>query len=426
MNKEFLEDYQKKELEEYRSYCNKIDLESFSFKKFPYPPDERFVKIKKPVTIASNESLKGDAIWAQLPFTGSLIFPIFDIPKRRFEEIFFQTKEIPKLIDYVKETGKLQFVLIGDLKRFEKYDYLEPIFTELKPPMLFGISTHDLGNKKDIIEAGMKFETLANVNYSRFVWEESQQKGSFAYKPIMDSCSSTYVKLKMLHFDAIMESLENYMIVDPYKAFFMFDLCSKYIVSPLTTLRHEGINSTTEEIQKLKNLIPDHKLEETIFPVEIGKFLLNKLTRAPKGQYACNELISHYEDYDLRKIVLALNTAIVENQFYDIEQNIETLSEILENVWSDPLIKTRIELQKYAVLIIFAAIGIKIAQLEGGVGGFLTGIGITVTVLNKYIDKEGDKIFEKIAKLRCRGHQVNIFDFQKTYKNIIPQNNTKS
>jgi hypothetical protein len=128
VNKEFLEDYLARELADYKSYCSKIDLDNFSFEKYPYPPDKRFVKLGRPVTVASNESLRGDGLWTQLPFTGSLIFPIHDIPQRRFEEIFFPVKEIPKLIDYSKETGKIQFVIYGNPLGFENYDYLDPIF----------------------------------------------------------------------------------------------------------------------------------------------------------------------------------------------------------------------------------------------------------------------------------------------------------
>jgi hypothetical protein len=44
--------------------------------------------------------------------------------------------EIPELVQLSKETGRIQFTLNTNPTHYEGMDYLDPIFSELKPPML--------------------------------------------------------------------------------------------------------------------------------------------------------------------------------------------------------------------------------------------------------------------------------------------------
>jgi hypothetical protein len=81
MDKEYLLDYEEKELEERRKFLKSLD-EDFAFETDRFPPDRRFVKLQRPVAQVSGggegkggERTESD-IWAQVPFCGSLIVTV--------------------------------------------------------------------------------------------------------------------------------------------------------------------------------------------------------------------------------------------------------------------------------------------------------------------------------------------------------------
>jgi hypothetical protein len=90
------------------------------------------------------------------------------------------------------------------------------------------------------------------------------------------------------------------------------------------------------------------------------------------------------------------------------------LSEILENVWNDGRLEKRIKGLRYGIPISTALIGTMAAGLLGGVGGFLSGIGIN-NVIPEIIGVNQDSIAEGLAKKIMPNHLVNIFDFKRKY-----------
>jgi len=140
LDREYLEDYEQTEREEFERLVGKtLEEGSYSFENDRYPPNERFVKLKKPVAKVSWETMNIRNIWGQIPFSGSLILPLGAIPKRVFERTYCRISEIPKIIDFIKNTGRLQVALNSDPTMYTGLDYLDPLFDELKPPVLSGI-----------------------------------------------------------------------------------------------------------------------------------------------------------------------------------------------------------------------------------------------------------------------------------------------
>jgi len=112
MDREYLKDYEQKEKAEFeRLVKKKIKNDTFSFEKDKYPPDERFVNLQDPVAVASLEAAHIGNLWAQIPLCGSLVVFLPAFPQSLFEESLFKVSEIPKIIDFVKETGRLQVAL---------------------------------------------------------------------------------------------------------------------------------------------------------------------------------------------------------------------------------------------------------------------------------------------------------------------------
>lgn len=212
------------------------------------------------------------------------------------------------------------------------------------------------------------------------------------------------------------------MVEDHEKAFSLLDISAKFICGPMFDLRSDLINFTLEEFRESQVLPFVYRPRKIQVQFEIGKFLLKKLTYAPYRLDACKEILYNYDAYDLHKVLESLSDAIVTNHPDIVNKSVGELSEILDNVWTDKTIPKRIENIKTGVPVSIAAIGAVAGGLIGGLaglgtGGFLAELGFKVG--QKLVDVEAEKLPEKIAKLRTRSYQVNIYDFKKKYKHKI-------
>lgn len=414
MDKEYLQDYEQKELSECDRMEKRVKEGKFSFEKDRYPPDERFVGIQEPVVLSAPGAIGMSDLCAQIPFSGSLIVMLPPYPKALFEQYFFETSEIPKLIDFIKETGKLQVGFILDIRAYEGLDYLDPFFIELEPPLLRAAPVSIFGREKEIKKIQWAFTTLGSVRYADFLRRMSQQSRWIPFYNAVRMELSTYTMLKLGCYTHIVEEIENLMIDDPAKANSLIATCRNFIVNPLVDLRTNLRNFTLSTIRETRDLPLVYRPQEIRFPCEIGKFLLEKLTYAPLGLDASKELIYHYDAYDLQKVLKSLNEAIVTNHPDILKESAGEFSEILDNVWEDPTIPRRIKGLRIGVPLSIAAIGSVAAGPIGAAGGFLAGLGFDVA--SKLIDVEATGLSERLAKLRAKSYQANIYDFKKKYK----------
>jgi len=364
-------------------------------------------------------------LYAQIPFCGSLILPIPIFSEDLFERILFRISDIPDVIDFIKESGRLQVILTDPPSKYEGLNYLDPFFQELNPPFLQGCPTSMFGEEKEITATQDRFLTVGKVRFLNFVKEmcekiePSSTRASF-YRNIQQ-CLGTYTILKLERY-SIAESIENLMIDDPPEAFVQLVVAESFIVEPLRNLRCDLDNYTLEELMETKNLPIVYQPREIHFPCEIGRFLLRKLTYAPLGLRACNDLIDHYNAYDLQKVQTSLNEAIVTNHLDAIFRNVGEISEILENVWNDKTIPNRVRNIQIGVPVSIAALGAIVAGPIGFLaGGFLSELGFKVVekAAEKYADKlfsvKGEGLTERLAKFRTKSYQVNIYDFKEKY-----------
>jgi hypothetical protein len=120
MDKEYLEDYQAKEREEYYTQViKKIENGTFDFSRDKYPSDNRFERINRPVTDCNAFFCFAEDRWDQVPYNGTTIIPIEANPSSIFEKFYFKVSEIPELIDFIKETGKIQIALQDEPTLYE-------------------------------------------------------------------------------------------------------------------------------------------------------------------------------------------------------------------------------------------------------------------------------------------------------------------
>lgn len=415
MDREYLKDYEQGEQRELERLLKNIREGKFSFDEDRFPPNERFIKLQRPVALASPLSTNSSNLWAQIPFSGSLIIYLPPFQKHLFEQYYCKVSEIPRIIDFIKETGKLQVALIIDIHAYEGLDHLDPFF-ELKPPLFRGTPVEVFGDKKEIKKFTDTFFTLGAVRYIDFLRELSH--GWIPFPNAVRMELSTYLMLKLERYP-IVEEIENYMIDDPKTAHNLFYLCRSFIVNPIVNLRTNLSNFTLEETKEAQTLPLVYQPREIQFPCEIGKFLLKKLTYAPQGLRACNEIIDEYASYDLQKVLESLNDAIIANHPDILNKNSREFSEILDNIWKDPTIPRRVKGLKVGIPLSIAAIGgLASGPVGAAAGGFLADLGYKLAekTVSKFFDVKSEGVSEKLAKLRTKNYQANIYDFKKKYK----------
>lgn len=423
MDREYLEDYEQKENEEYDKLLKKIQEGKFSFEKDKFPPDERFIKLEKPVAVTTLEGANIRNIWSQIPFCGSMILFLSSFPQDVFEEKLFKISDIPKIVDFIKETGKLQVALKDRPILYEGLDYLDPFFKELKPPFYVGVPRSVFGSDKEIQKAEDSFFTLGRIRFLNHMRKETNAIASHAYQTILSKIVYSYVVLKVGHY-AIVEEIENLMIDDPSRAFPLIDICLNLIVNPIADMRSDLHNLTLKTIKASQYLPNIYKPQKIRLPCEIGRFLMKKLTYAPEGLDACKELMYHYDAYDLRKVQESLNEAIVTNHPDIVNETAKELSEILDNVWNDKTIPRRVKGLQIGTPLSMAAIGSVAAGPIGAAGGFLAGLGYSVA--DKFIDLGTEGLSERLAKLKIKSYQANVYDFKEKYKHNIPKPSKES
>jgi hypothetical protein len=420
LDREYLEDYEQRELREYESFLKKMQKGEFSFDKDRYPPKERFIKPQKPMALTTLETTHESNIWFQVPFCGSLILPVPAWPMEYFEKALFKVSEIPKMIDFIKDTGKIQMILETRPLNYVGLDYLDPFFVELEPPEFILAPFSMLGTQKEIEKAEVNFRTLASVKY--FSWVKRYMLHGMApthfFSQILSQDEGVYVTLKLMNFTSLLvEDLESAIIDDPEKAYMMFGLYKQFITDPIVDVLSDMTNLSLKDIRETQYLSSAYRPQKIQFPCEIGKFLLRKLTYAPQGLRACYDLIDRYDSYDLQKVQESLNEAIITNHPDIVNKSAEELSEILDNVWNDPTIPKQVKNLRRGVPMSIAAIGTAVSAFTGNLEGFLAGLGFSVGA--KFLDIEIEGLSERLVKFFARSHQANIYDFKKKYKDKI-------
>lgn len=425
MDKEYLENYLSRENEEYeRIVVKKLEDGRFDFNRDKYPPDSRFFRLQRPLTDSTRVGCLAEDRWNQVPFSGSTVFSLDAVPPATFEKFYFKISEIPKVIDFVKETGKVQIVLHNSPELYEGLNYLDPFFKELQPPYHRGINCLSIVSEKELKSGSNLFYALSEVQFLPYyskIAEDLVKDGEYLSPSLasqFQSFSYVYTILKV-RYPLIAQEVEDALFDNPLEALVILSAAASFIIDPLINIRYDFLTNSFEELKwgkmTLNKAIDAHRVR---FPCEVGRFLLKKLTYAPIGLRACSELIDHYNSYDLQKVNSSLNEAILANHPDIVEKDLAAFSDILDNVWNDKSIVNRIKGLKIGLPFSLAAVGEIVAGPLGGIGGLLAGLGFDVA--NRVLEVNTNSLDEKISKMFSRSYQINIYDFKKKYKgNII-------
>lgn len=356
-------------------------------------------------------------LWAQIPFCGSLILPLPAVSQRDYEKELFRVSEIPELIDFIKETGRLQIALSANPLSYVGLDFLDPFFNELRPPYLAGAPYHIFGTQKEVKQIIASFHTLGKIKFIEFFDKLCANRvSSEAFLDALDKLSTAYSFLKLRHYEVV-EDIENCMIDNPEKTLELLTIYRKFITDRARDLRSDLTNFSLEDSKEIDIIPSTHELGEIRFPLEIGKFLLKKLTYAPQDIRACYNIVDHYDSYDLQIVLKSLNDGILTTNPDLLKTSVNDLNEILNNVWDDKTIPRLIRGLEVGITLSIAAIGYIVAGPIGAIGGFLAELGFEVA--SELIDVGKKDFSEKVVKLRMRNYQSNVYDFKKKYKNRI-------
>jgi len=405
---EFLEDYEKKELERIGKFLKRLEEGKVSSGEI-YPPKNRFIKLKEPIAKPI-----GAPVWSVVPFYGSTIITL--VPrsdKSKFDEIYnlsegFTSRDIDKMIDLVKETGRIQFVISNFPTLYKNLEFLEPLFTELNPPMIPDISLAIIGERK-CKEYFIEFDTLAQFGFKQYI-SHTADAGlgeNYIRKRVADYAFD-YIALKFLGYDELVEEIEYSMITDIPRASKLFTLFGNMITVPSFDILKRIYNFTRESLTAAYELGKPYGIEPRAIPCEIGRFILRKLVRYPENLNGCWEIIQYYDDNELYKVLNALNEGVKEKKIDIIKDKRIDLNEILDNIWNETAkIKRNADIARVAI----GLLGCLSANLSST--GVLAGLGFAV--IDKIVGLKLDSVGEKFAKFFSPNYLVTIYDFKKKY-----------
>jgi len=405
--KEFLEDYEKKELERIEKFLKRLEEGKISLGEI-YPPKNRFIKLKEPIAF----SPAGAPVWSVVPFYGSTIITL--VPrsdKSKFDEFHnlsegFTSRDIDKMIDLVKETGRIQFVISNFPTFYKNLEFLEPLFTELNPPMIPNTLLAIIGERK-YKEYFTEFDTLAQFGFKRYIshFVDTRLGKDYIHK-IAGDYAFSYIALKFLGYDELVEEIEYLMITNPHRACQLFTVFGNMIALPSFNSLKGICNFRQEELTAAYELGKPYGIEPRAIPCEIGRFILRKLVRYPENLNGCWEIIQYYDDNELYKVLNALNEGVKEKKIDIIKDKRIDLNEILDTIWNETAkIKRNADIARVAI----GLLGCLSANLSST--GVLAGLGFAV--IDKIVGLKLDSVGEKFAKFFSPNYLVTIYDFKK-------------
>ena len=375
--------------------------------------ESRSLKLKKPIGTAF-----GVPIWGVIPFYPTTLVCLHSAKdKKKFDEIHqeigFTSKDIDELMKFAIDTRRIQFIVTDAPTCYKNLDFLQPLFTELRPPTTPDVDTAFIP-REEYKQYKIEFDTLANFGYKKMA---SFIANSLGEEPneVLSNLSSEYVVLKSLN-PELADEIGTMMIIDPPSAFkVMFTLnrlISDQQLSPIKTIPNFSKKALVETWDIIKEY--DIKVEtEYPIPFEIGRFILTKLILYPLNLQGCQEIIQYYDAYELNKVLNALDEGVKNKNIDVIEKETHALSEIIGNIWkeADKIVKRNIGIANFGYSLSFGLMGYLSTGWLGG--GVLSGLGFYVA--DKITGLKLESLSEKTANFFSPDYLVSIHDFRKKH-----------
>jgi len=416
MDKEFLIDYEAREKEEIKKFVQKFREEKIRDR---YPSPDR-LKLNEPYT----KSIAEERIWNQIPLYGTTIIALKPTKKEIFERVHgFDIEDIDRLIDFAKETERVQFSLAESPTRYIKMDFLESVFKELQPPKMTHIPLDCIATNKEIEKSydEMKrlLENSSSLDFIKKYVEKKYYKLVISPDDVKSGIIDDLTRLKLIGYeDSVKAFTQSLTAIETTKIISLLEAIHDMFLFSFDPLK--GVKSfKRQDIYELHERFPLNLNipKEKELPCEVGKFLNDKLKLIiPKNLDGAIELSDEYNLYDLRKVMSALSGAVEKEKIDVINEKSKEIYVIFKNVWSDAdKLRGKINIFRHGISFGISIIGVAATLPISGVGGLLSGLGFEVA--DKVADVKAYKsISEKIAKWRMQSHIIHVYDFKKKYK----------
>lgn len=324
----------------------------------------------------------------------------------------FSSKEIPDLIEYSKETGRIQFILEALPIDFEGLHFLEPIFRDLKPPVLLDYRKR-LDDRR--YEAYDEIVTVLSLDENYFLEflstlhnTKSRKENLVNLRILID----TYSDLRSLGFDEIADEIINNILIDfPYSDC-IAGLSDSFITGPILDPFNALYTVNYEKFVDFRKMVGKKTSYERIslFPFEIGTFLLKHKSFSPLNFEDCKLAIELYKDNEFFNVYKAFIASFSDKNYYDVEKNKKNLNEIFRKIWDEAeVVKRTSDFVKKPIDFFIGGVGLTLSELVArGViepnMGLLAGLGYlgTNVLAGNFLREDIPLWFSKmIEKLLC-------------------------
>lgn len=340
--------------------------------------------------------------------------------EKQFTDTYgFSSKEIEDIIQFSKDTGRIQFILESFPEDFQNLQFLEQIFQELRPPLYLNPHAH-LSKKR--LEAFVEIETIIDINEQVYfaIWNNFQGQRS----PALDlfnkrvNCG-TYADLRDLGFDEIADEIIDNILINPSKSCALLAVSQAFITNPMINPFHVQMSVNYERAVLAKKILGTQfdMNKSNIFPCEIGAFLLKKKSFNPKNFEDSQRALEIYSDNQFYRVYQAFNEAVSTKNYSVLDTKIKSLNEIFKQIWDDAeSINRTKELIKKPIIFSIAGIGLSIATLTrwGTITadkGFLLELGLlaATSLAGDYIRNDVPEYFSRLIE---KPYNVTIYDFK--------------
>lgn len=417
--KEFLEDYEKEEIEyldEFSKKAHDTSLSSFEM----FPPAIRYPNFHQPASRLLRMWPRA-RLWSGILLSGTTLVPLLPMPKSFFEKHHgFAIREIPKIIDFAKRTGKIAFYLREPPTAYKDVKFLEPILTALRPPLSIDLSPSVFFSPKEVERYYIEFGTLASFSLRSYIEQNRPLTGlRSSLKEVESNLFGIYAFLKGLGYQNIVDRIGDCIISDPETTVDIMTMADELIVKPFRDVSASSFIFDKDRYIMRRRFAESHmlNLRKPQFPGEIGKFLTHTLVHSPPSLEACEQLYYHYKDQDVYKVAQALNEGITASDPDIIDKSSSELSTIMNNIWETKNLRKRTLGVRFGTHALLGVVGPVATLLTGGLGGLLIGLGVEVG--NAFLTMKPE-IAERIAKRLSQNYETIVYDFKRRYKLDTP------
>jgi len=424
MKREALEDYDREAREEQKMFIRKSRQGDFSSCRSYFW--DRFHNPSLPISKlhASTQGSKGlkAPIWNFVPLSRTLVVPIIPTPEQALFEALhgFKIDKIPEIVEYVKEEGRIQFVLRSFPLEYERLDFLDPILVHLRPPTALGIQPEAYFDPKQVKKHRAEFYELAGIKYIPYLhsWSLDNFGTINPAHLILEDLSVIYTYLRALGYEQLVDRIQEALIPLDREGFYvlmeMGKLLGKPLSEPLDTLLLGDVDFRKMRSRFFETGVnPPSNSFRPAFPGEIGRLLFRKLIHATPTLESARQLTYHYEEEDVYKVGHALNEGIQAGKPEIVKEQSEEISAILEDLWADKSVSRRVIGVKVGIKILFAAIGAVTQGISGLGTGLLASFGFDIA--DKLFKFKDEAISEKIGKSFSSNYETILYDFKKKY-----------